>query len=155
MQYIRVDEDNLKALKRSVDNGDTDSQRDIINNMSTELFLGNLVSIKEYDPFVSSLSKKIIENNIPTEESKIKPIRRISKRKYGKQRISKPKKVIKQKQKTGIFYYRSKPKRFTMREVTFLKYNKNLSNKDLVVKYNKLFDNRTESSIISKKYRVK
>jgi len=57
----------------------------------------------------------------------------------------------------GKLFRRSKPKKFTKKEVNFIKFKIKItkSNKDLYEEFNRVYFGRTYGSVVSKKYKMK
>jgi|TARA_R100001530_G_scaffold136375_1_gene116865 hypothetical protein len=66
-----------------------------------------------------------------------------------------PEKTITQRQRSGTMFKRSTPKRFSKKEVEFIKSRSDMNTKDLVAEFNTKFTARSNSSISTKKSRVK
>jgi len=163
-KYFHATKDNIKHLSNAYKSEDIESMREVLAQNTDTGFLGNLYKIYDAD-FKEGIVKTILRKNynmLPKEDrelefkKKLKPKYQVSNRVLRfKQRQFKQRKQIKQVSKSGKVYTRTKPKRFSTKEVKFLKINKGLKSKELVKRYNKLFVNRTYSSIVSKKNRVK
>ena len=133
--------------------------RETISKYATEDFLSNLMSI--YDSTIIEITKKILGNNMSlidgdgkVSEEAFKP--KIAPPPKKKPSIYKDVGQIEQKQKgTGKVYSRNKPVKWKEPEINFIKSNQGKSNEELVRLFNIYFPNRTASSIITKKYRVR
>jgi hypothetical protein len=155
--YISINEEGTKKLNKAFKQGDNDLVRDILSQYSTENFLENLMHI--YDPTVDEIARKVLganENFIESHarvsreklEPKIKPIKREPK--------NNKKVFLIQKQKgKGTIYKRSKPIKWNATEERYLQNNSQLSNADLIKGFNIYFRDRSASSIITKKSRLK
>ena len=159
-KYFSANKNNINRLAQAFKNDDINTMREILYENSENSFIGKLYSIYDAE-FKESIVKTILRKNSSMIEDKdyltkgkYEPRYKISDR-VQKFKKKLPKKRIKQKSRKGKTYKRSKPKRFSKREIQFLRFNKQVKNKELVNRFNKLFPNRSKSSIVSKKYRVK
>jgi len=156
--YIVPNNTAMKELQEGFDLEDDDKMIDAISRMSSEDFIQPL--LKLYSPAIKELTKKILDTNtrflddIHQKSAKvglfkpsIKPIQQRTHHTFIKQRTI----------KDGKDYERTKPEKFTNKQMTFLITHQGYKNKDLVKAYNDYFpgEKRTESSIITHKYRIK
>jgi|SRR6056297_148225 len=160
-KYYNANSQSINQLAEAYDNGDLSSMRQNLTENVDKGFIGGLYSVYDAE-FKENIVKTILRKNkflikdkkARRYEAKYKESPRV-KRYFEKRKISQKKNTIRQKQKSGTIYTRSKPKSFSQQEIKFLKNNRNVKNKELVRRFNKLFYQRSSSSIISKKYRIK
>ena len=144
--YFNANDKSVSLLEKAYEEKDITSVRSIISNNSAYNFIGNLLVI--YDSLVDELARKILDNNSRYRQTD---------KQYGSGIAQPPQRKSNIQyntyKKNGKEYKRSNGKRWTKREETFIKNNKNKTNKQLVEDYNKYFPNRTKSSIIQRKYK--
>jgi len=158
--YTNFSQDQVTKLEKAFEDDDQQQMAQIIGNNTEEYFVPNLMKV--YRPVIKEMAKKILDANAHKLSPGMKRLKRAGKLKPKIKPVTRKnvgyatRKQVTQKQKvTGKIYSRSKPTRFSKRELTFLSSRTNLNNKDLIKQYNYNFAKRSGSSIVTKKYRLK
>ena len=156
--YVRIDEKSLNDLAKAKNDGNINRMFEVLKANSIFGVNSNLMDV--YDSLAEEITNKVLDANAS----------RLSKEglrqaKIGAFKPSIPppkvrvatKKTIEQPTKKGskVRYKRSYPTKFNKREITYLRNNQSMNNKDLVITFNNYFPNRSTSSILTKKYRIK
>jgi len=144
-KYVKdeVDDDLIKDLKDAGGEDISVSEgRDILVKHVTNLSFIRDVNMAR-SPELAIIIEGVVSKILKRPEAKL-PAKKL------------PSKTLTQKSRTGRIYKRSKPQRFSIKEITFIKVIKrqNRSNDFMVKSFNKQFTPRSKSSLVSKKNRL-
>ena len=154
--YVRLNNTDATKLLEAFNSKDHDEMFNILRANSVFDVNENLMEV--YLGLVEELTKKVLDvnSNLLGKEGEkqaklgefkpvIKPPKRIKPRKV--------KQITQTSARQGT-YKRGKPKKFSKAETTYLRNNLDLNNRILTTQFNKLFQPRTKSSLVTKKYRL-
>lgn len=153
MRYIKQDEKTARELAET--NGNIDGIRSVLSRNSTDDFVTGIVNSPQYDSFTIDVADQIMAD-FPM------VVQEVRDKQLGlKTKLEKPKrkkfdgKKFKSKTKTGKVYQKTY-KKWTDKEITFLKSRKDKPAKEVYKEYNEYFSTeRSRSSLLSKFYRVR
>ena len=161
--YVNINNKDLEKLRIAHNNEDIDIMFDLISANSAYDINETLMSLSNYrEELTLAIAKKVLtihSHKLSPEGARefkggvyrpaVPPVKRPA---YQK---AITRKTVTQKQRSGRTYTRTKPTKFSKAENTYIHNNLEISNKEFVINYNKIFPNRTASSLTTKKYRVK
>jgi hypothetical protein len=151
---------DVNKLAQALNERDSKKMTNIISNNTREGFIGRVCQVDAYEEFVEELSRELITLNRGKLDDKNKQYEGAGTYKPITPEIPQGEAyviqhLIRQRSKKGNVYQKEKPTKFSVAETTFLKRNKNMKPKDLTRKFNQYFTPRSQSSIKTKRGRLK
>jgi len=154
MSYVNPTSKDVRDMEEAYKINDFDSMRDVFSRFDSG-FIGNIFEVYDMDiktKFAQSFLEKYSTDEVIAKD--IKP--RVVPDRMKVKKTKKPKKVVKQKARSGKTYRRTKPKSFTKSEIIFFQTRKDKTGSEIYKDYIRVFgEKRTKSSVVSKFYRVR